>query len=362
MKAKSMKSIVVVLTVGVVFLSSAFSVAYAEEEKAVLTINEALEETWQNNLELQKASLTLNNARISYEKDKANVLQSESKIDEKQAELNWQQAQNTFQKSKDGARIGVVSLYNTFKYLKSLVPLRQKKVELAQNNLDRVKEKVKAGTAGELEELAAEISLENVRQQLESTKQQLDTAIESLSLATGTANIVEFDLVSEFDKDVIEDSLDVYITAALQKREEIEFARKNIEIAGDRLEQLKITDSPLLDINKANNDLELLQVTLKLLEESIKSGVRQRYEQLESLSSQLRLLNLGLGQAKKNLDNAEKQFQAGLITRDVLSSREVDFRAAELELQKNKGNGYVAYLNLQVSAGERLDLGGKDEN
>ncbi len=352
----------VVLMLGIILLGATFSVAYAEEQKAVLTINEALEKAWQNNLDLQKASLTWNNARISYEKAKANALQSGSKIDQKQAELNWQQAQNTFQASKDEARIEVVSLYNTFRYLKSLVPLRQEKVELAQNNLDRAKEKVKAGTAGELEELAAEINLENVRQQLESTKQQLDTAEESLSLATGTANILEVDLVSEFDKGAVEDSLDVYLAAALQQRREIEFAGKNIEIAADRLEQLKITDSPLLDINKANNDLELLEISLKLLKESIKNEIRQRYQQFESLSSQLRLLNLGLAQAKKNLDNAEKQFQAGLITRDGLSSREVDFRAAELELQKNKGSRYVAYLNLQVSTGERLNLGGKDEN
>jgi len=361
MKARFTKG-TVALMVGIILLGSVFSVAYAEDGTAVLTINEALERAWQNNLDLQKDSLTWNNARISYEKAKANVLQSESKIDEKQAELNWQQAQNTFQRSKDEARIEAISLYNSFKYLKSLVPLRQEKVELAQNNLDRVKEKVKVGTAGELEELAAEISLENVRQQLESAKQQLDTAGESLSLATGIATVVEFNLVSEFEKGVIEDSLDVYITAALQKREEIEFARKNIEIAGDRLEQLKITDSPLLDINKANNDLKLLEITLRLLEESIKSEVRQRYQQFESLNTQLQLLTLQLGQAKKNLDNAEKRFQAGLITTDELSSREVDFRAASLELQKNKGNGYVAYLNLQTSVGEELELGEKNEN
>jgi len=358
------------LVVGIIFLASSVMLVYGQEEKVksglkekeVLTIDEALEKAGQNNLDLQKAYLTMDNARIVYEKAKANILQSQSKIDEKQAELNWEQAQNTFQKSKDETEIEIISLYNNFKYLLSLVPLRQEKVKLAQNSLDRVKEKVKAGTAGELEELAAEISLKTAQQQLESTKQQLDTAEENLSLATGIANIAEFNLVSEFDKGVIEDSLDVYITAALQKREEIEFAKKNIEIASDRLEQLKITDSPLLDINKANNDLEILEITLKLLKESIKSEVRQRYQQLESLSSQLGLLNLGLGQAKKNLDNAEKQFQAGLITSDVLSSREVDFRVAELELQKNKGNGYVASLNLQVSTGERLDLGGKNED
>ncbi len=361
MKAKFAKGVVVLIT-GIILLGSAFSVAYAEEEKAVLSINEVLEEAWQNNLNLQEASLTLNNARISYEKAKANVLQSESKIDEKQAELNWQQAQHTFQKSKDEAGTEVISLYNNFKYLLSLVPLRQEKVKLAQNSLDRVKEKVKAGTAGELEELAAEISLKTARQQLESAEQQLDIARESLSSATGIANIVEFNLVSELEKGVIEDSLDVYITAALQKREEIEFARKDIEIAGDRLEQLKITDSPWLDIDKANNDLKLLEITLKLLGESIKSELRQRYQQVESLSSQLGLLNLGLDQARRNLDNADKQFQAGLITRDELSSKQVDFKEAYLELQKSKGSGYVAYLNLQVSAGERLDLGGKNED
>jgi len=216
MKAKFAKGVVVLIT-GIIFLGSAFLVAYAEEEKAVLTINEALEETWQNNLDLQKASLTLNNARISYEKARANVLQSESKIDEKQAELNWQQAQNTFQKSKDEVGTEVISSYNNLKYLLALVPLKQEKVKLAQNSLDRVEEKVKAGTAGELEELAAEISLKTARQQLESTEQQLDIARESLSLATGTANILEFNLVFEFEEGVIEDSLDVYITAALQK-------------------------------------------------------------------------------------------------------------------------------------------------
>jgi len=361
MKAKFAKGVVVLIT-GIIFLGSAFLVAYAEEEKAVLTINEALEETWQNNLDLQKASLTLNNARISYEKARANVLQSESKIDEKQAELNWQQAQNTFQKSKDEVGTEVISSYNNLKYLLALVPLKQEKVKLAQNSLDRVEEKVKAGTAGELEELAAEISLKTARQQLESTEQQLDIARESLSLATGTANILEFNLVFEFEEGVIEDSLDVYITAALQKREEIEFARKNIEIAADQLEQLKIIDSPWLDINKANNDLRILQITLELLEESIKSEVRQRYQQIESLSSQIGLLGLKLDQARRNLENADKQFQAGLITKDELSSKEVDFKEAYLELQKSKGSGYVAYLNLEVSAGERLDLGGKNED
>ncbi len=360
MKARFTKGIVVLIT-GILFLGSAFSVAYAEEEKAVLTINQALEKAWQNSLELQRASLIWSNARISHEKARANALQSGSKIDEKQAELNWQQAQNTFEKSEDEARIEVVSLYNNFKYLKSLVLLRQEKLELGQNSLDRVKQKVKAGTAGELEELAAEISLENVRQQLESTKQQLDAAIESLSLATGIAGIVEFELVSEFDKSAMEDSLNVYIATALQQRKEIEFARKNIEIAVDQLEQLEITGSPLLDINKANNELELLEISLKLLEESIKSEVRQRYQQIESLNTQLGLLDLSLAQAKKNLNNAEKQFQAGLITRDELSSRQVDFRSANLELQKNRASGYVAYLNLQVSAGERLSLGAKDE-
>ena len=168
MKVKSVKSIVI-LTIAIIFLGSAFSVLYAEEEKiATLTIDEALEKAWQNNLNLQKASLTINNDRISYKKAKTNILQSESKIDEKQAELDWQQAQNTFEKSKSEAEIEAISLYNNLKYLLSLLPLKQEKLELAQNSLDRVREKVRAGTAGELEELATEISLETSRQQLES--------------------------------------------------------------------------------------------------------------------------------------------------------------------------------------------------
>jgi len=360
---------VVGLMIGIIFLSSSFTLVYGQEEKVksglkekkVLTINEVLKKAQENNLDLKKASLTLDNARIAYEKAKANVLQSQSKIDEKQAELNWQQAQNTFEKSKNGIEIEIISLYNNCKYLIFLLPLKKRRVELAQNNLNRVKEKVKMGTAGELEKLAAEINLEISQQQLKNTQQQLEIAQENFSLATGIENILEFNLTSQFEKSPMEESVDTYITTALEKRKEIQFARKNVEIATDRLEQLKMTDSPLLDITKTNNDLKLLRITLKLLEESIKNEVRQKYQQLESLNIQLQLLSLKLDQARRNFENANKQFQAGLITKDELSSKEVSFQESYLELQKTKGSHYIAYLNLKISVGEELNLGEEDE-
>lgn len=368
MKSKLIKGLVR-LMIGIVLLGSTFTLAYGQEkeikpslgkEKA-LTISELLEKAGQNNLDLQKASLTLDNARITYEKAKANILQSQSKIDEKQAELNWQQAQNTFEKSKNEIEIEIISLYNGCKYLISLFLLKEEKVQLAKNSLSRVREKVEAGTAGKLEELAAEISLEAALQQLQSTEQQLEIAKESSSLATGIEDIWQFDLISEFEQDVVEDPLDVYITSALENRKEIQFARKNVEIASDRLEQLKIADSPRLDIDKADNDLELVRISLSLLKESIKSEVRQKYYQLESLGDQHRVLSLQLDEARRNFDNATKQFQAGLITQDELSSKEVSFQEASLELQKSKASRYVAYLNLRISAGEVLELGEGNE-
>ena len=369
MSSKFLRS-AVILTAGVIFLISIPALAYAQEKetksdsekKAVLTITEALEKAWQYNLDFQKASLILDNARIAYKKAKANILQSQSKIDEKQAELNWQEAQNTFEENKNKIEIEIVSSYNNLKYLISLLPLKKKKVQLAQNNLDRVREKIKVGTAGKLEELAAQISLKAARQQLQNTEHQLETAKESSFVATGIENVSQFILTSEFEKSIIEDSLDIYIATALQKRKKIQFARKNVEIAADRLEQLRMTDSPSLDIDKANNDLELFQINLKSLQNSVKSEVRQKYQQLESLNTQLQLLNLQSEQAKRNLENASEQFQAGLITTDELSSKEVSFREVVLELQKSKGNYCVAYLNLQLSAGEELELGEKNAN
>ncbi len=369
MSSKFLRS-AVILTAGVIFLISTPALAYAQEKetkldsekKAVLTITEALEKAWQYNLDFQKASLILDNARIAYKKAKANILQSQSKIDEKQAELNWQEAQNTFEENKNKIEIEIVSSYNNLKYLISLLPLKKKKVQLAQNNLDRVREKIKVGTAGKLEELAAQISLKAARQQLQNTEHQLETAKESSFVATGIENVSQFILTSEFEKSIIEDSLDIYTATALQKRKKIQFARKNVEIAADRLEQLRMTDSPSLDIDKANNDLELFQINLKSLQNSVKSEVRQKYQQLESLNTQLQLLNLQSEQAKRNLENASEQFQAGLITTDELSSKEVSFREVVLELQKSKGNYCVAYLNLQLSAGEELELGEKNAN
>lgn len=356
------------LIVGIVLLGSIFTVVYGQEkeiksspEKEALTISEVLERASRNNLDFQKASLTLDNDRIAYEKAKANILQSQSKIDEKQAELNWEQAQNTFETSKNKIEIEIISLYNDCKYLISLLPLKEEKVQLAENSLSRVREKVKAGTAGKLEELAAEISLEAAQQQLRNTEQQLETAKENFSLTTGIEQISQFNLVSEFEQDLVEDPLDVYVTRALENKKEIQFARKNVEIASDLLEQLEIAGSPRLDIDKAKNDLELLQISLNLLKESIKSEVRQKYYQSESLDDQNRLLGIELDQARRNFDNATKQLETGLVTQDELSSERVSFEEAYLELEKNKGSYYVAYLNLRISAGEVLELGEGNE-
>jgi len=392
MKPKFIKGLVGLIA-GIVLLGSVFTVVYAQEkeiksspEKEALTISEVLERAGRNNLDFQKASLTLDNDRIAYEKAKANILQSQSKIDEKQAELNWEQAQNTFETSKNKIEIEIISLYNDCKYLTSLLPLTEEKVQLAENSLSRVREKVKAGTTGKLEELAAEISLEAAQQQLRNTEQQLEIARENFSLTTDIKDIWQFDLISEFEQDAPEGPLDIYIASALENRketefeqdapegpldiyiasalenrEEIQFARKNVEIASDRLEQLKITGSPRLDIDKADNDLELVRISLSLLKESIKSEVRQKYYQLESLGDQLQLLSLQLDEAQRNFENATKQFQAGLITEDELSSKGVSFQEAYLELQKNKASRYVAYLDLRISAGEVLELGEGNE-
>ena len=376
MKFKFFRGMLFALTVGI-FLTWALLPAGAEKgkppstsdkievaqkaEKRTLTLDEALQRALENNLSIRQAKLNLANEKLSYEKLKATALQSESKIDLQQAELNWSKAQDTFKKSIQQVQIDIMSQYIGLKDLKNRLTLAKMNVELAKKDLDRVREKMRLGTSGELDELAAKISLWNAQIQLNQVRQDLERAAESFSFATGIDNPSQLELITEFERPAFNKSLEECLKEALEKRAEIKFIKKEIEIAELKLQQLKAENAPLLDLEKAENDLKLAEISLAQERQKIKEEVRQKYYQLEMMKEKLKLQVDSLEKAKKEFQNAQAQFKSGLITADQLTSTEISYRQAYLDYQKAVGDYNVAYQELLLSLSEELRLGEKNE-
>jgi len=376
MKFKFFRGLLFALAVGI-FLTWALLPAGAEEgklpsasdkvelaqkvEKRTLTLDESLQRALDNNLSIRQAKLNLANEKLSHEKLKATALQSESKIDLQQAELNWSKAQDTFKKNVQQVQIDIISQYIGLKDLKERVALAKMSVELAKKNLDRVREKIKLGTSGELDELAARISLWNAQIQLNQVRQDLERVAESFSFATGIDNPSQFELITKFERPAFNKSLEECLREALEKRAEIKFIKKEIEIAELKLQQLRAENAPLLDLEKAENDLKLAEVSLAQERQKIKEEVRQKYYQLEMMKEKLKLQADSLEKAKKEFHNAQAQFKSGLITPDQLTDAEINYTQAYLDYQKAVGDCNIAYQELLLSLSEELKLGEKDE-
>jgi len=335
-----------------------------EEEQRILTLEEVLKKCTENNLEIKKASLNFNNAKISYQRGLSSYLQTGSKIDQEQTELSWERARWTFERTKSQIRLGVISDYINLKDLKAKLPLKKENVALAQRSLKRVKEKVKAGIAGKITALGAEINLQSAQQELNQIQRDLEAANKSFAYSTGIENSLQYDFVTgfEFKGSLATKSLDEYIQEALSKRKEIKFAQKEIEIANLTVEKLKMENASSLDIDKAKNDLKLAQIALEKQEEDIKEDVQNKYYNLKTLEEQISLQAIQLEKSKEELENARQQFQMGMIIKDDLTLKEISYRERKLNYEKSLGNYFVAYQNLLLAIGESLNFEGINEN
>ncbi len=336
----------------------------AEEEQKVLTLNEVLKKCAENNLEIKKASLNLDNAKVTYQKGLASYLQTESKIDQEQTKLNWERAHWTFERTKSQIQLGVISNYINLKDLKAIFPLEEKSLAIAQRNLKRIKEKVKAGIAGKTAELGAEINLRRADQELSQTQRDLEKTNKSFAYSIGIEDSLEYDFVTafEFKGSLATKSLDEYTQQALNKRKEIKFVQKDVEIANLKVEKLKIENASPLDINKALNDLKLSQIALESQEEDIKEDVQNKYYNLKTVEDQISLQGIQLEKLKEELENARQQFQMEMIIEDDLQSQEISYQEAGLDYEKSLGNYFIAYQNLLLAIGENLNFEDINEN
>jgi len=330
----------------------------AEEQQKVLTLNEVLKKCAENNLEIKKASLNLDNAKVTYQKGLASYLQTESKIDEEQTKLNWERAQWTFEKTKSQIQLGVISSYINLKDLKAKFPLQEKTLAIAERNLKKIKEKVKAGIAGKTAELGAEINLRIAQQGLSQTQRDMERTSKSFAYSIGIEDSLEYDFVTifKFEGSLVTNSLDEYIQQALDKRKEMKFAQKDVEIANLKLEKLEIENASSLDIDKAANDLKLFQIALESQKENIKEDVQNKYCNLKTVEDQISLQTIQLEKSKEELENTRQQFQMKMIIEDDLASQEISYQKAELDYEKSLVNYFIAYQNLLLAIGGNLNF------
>ncbi|MFQ5795644.1 MAG: TolC family protein [Candidatus Bipolaricaulia bacterium] len=350
------------LSIFIAVLLSMISWTAAGQEPS-LTLSEAIQSTLGNDLRLKVAKLNLANAEIAYQRAQANLLPTGSKIDELQADLNWQQSQANFEEARIQLLLDIVSQYLQLKDLQDRVPGLQQKLELAQEELAQVQSKVAIGSAGKLDELQAEINLKNAVNSLESARNDLEDLKRSFSKATGieARELEARRFVTDLPVVTLDKSLSEYLELALLNREELKFARMQIGIDNLELQRMRTENAPPLDINRGKNDVELSRINLTIEEDEIRDEVIGSYQSVKSLERNVALRQLQMEEAQEDYQNTEKQFDAGLKTQSDLLSKEVDFETAKLDYQKAVGDYYLAYQRLLNSADLELDLGGIDE-
>ena len=348
-----------ILFLVIFFISS--GVLSATELKEI-DLNQAISLALENNLNLKIADLDLKNARIDYEKTKANNLLTESRYIELQADLGLLQAKDNYTQTRNQVIIEVVQKYLQLSQAKKDIAIKEKEVELERNLLGEIKAQVRAGHKGRLDLLQQENNYSNSIFNLEKANDDYQQCFKEFKLELGLNDQEqqqegEFNLIEVNYPEIWKIEEEEAIKKAIENSFTLELRKRQIELAEIDLERGEVAASPELDLQKLKNNVELANLNYEKSQKELNNSISKQYYTYKQAINNLDLSQQNLNQTKENNSIITEQVNAGLKTKNDLLSAEISLLQAENNLKSAILNYYMAKLTLQQLIGQKIEEG-----
>ena len=275
------------------------------------------------------------------------MLKKQKELVPDQAKYGWsmvgwnkESVENTMTSALQGVYMGLANAQLD-------LDLQQRKLDLAQktNNADKVKYGVGMATENDMEQsnynlLAAQSGLKAAQRTLENMTRSMDSLLGlDINSPVGTLDL------KDTSKDVKLESVDYYINSAEQNRMElldlqnqIDIKKHEISVIGDYLKYKSIDIEIPGDYKAANNDLNSLTIQLSKKKLEIQNEIKSAYVDVLKTGNDLKNLKNTLDTQENNLTKIKAQYDAGLVSPNMLEQMEIGVGQVE--------NGYtVACLN-----------------
>lgn len=240
------------------------------------------------------------------------------------------------------------------------VLLGRRSIEIAQNALTRAKKQLdralgryQVGVLTKTDVLRAKVQVAQAREQLERAKNQFDVALERLALELGISSVTR-KLKEPQKRHFSEENLSILTSQALQKRQDLEQFRKDLDAAKEKIEwekadffpkfsfqgQYSRTDEKqfyfgemenwrasinlsyplfsggqdLAEVSKARSEYRQARLALKRLEREIRTEVRSVYLDIQTQVKVIQELEAQVLSARRNYKQVTAQFEEGLAS------------------------------------------------
>lgn len=331
-------------------ISPALPAATAQE----LSLAEALALGLEANYGIKKAQLTWENARLSYERNKAPSTLAGSRHTQLQQELTLMQAEENYQRTKDQAMLLIARKYLEVLQTEQEREWRRKRLEWEALTLNLMEQQVAQGYETRLALMKQENEYYQARLELKKLEDSSDQLRRELAKEIGwrldgaalSLKPVEMTLRWEVSESECQNRARANNLALRALKLEVEMA----QIA---LERARLGPVLPVEIQELKNNLQLTLLRQKEAEWELESSVRQQYAALKQLEENLALNQVHLAAVRANFEKVQKQYEVGLL-------KEVDRLAAEAELLQAEYQMFNAITNYQLKKWEFQQLLGMD--
>lgn len=331
------------------FIISGFKATAAE-----MDVTEAVGHSIDNSIELSIARIELENSRINFRKNEAEIMRTGSRYAELQNELGLLQAENSFSQTENQLVRDTVRIF--FQLILSEMELERKEIilELEQRRLDEVEKQVATGHRSQLDLIQQQGNYNSAAFDLEGSRQDLIQDQEEFKYRLGLEELppLRGDALSAVEP--VEIDLEEFLQKALAAATELQVREKQLELAEIDLNRAREATTPALDLQQKENDLEIARLNIEKSENDARHRFQQMYNGLTRAKNNLQLAEESLEEAEKNHDIVVRQEELGLrTTNDLLSSR-ISLLGAQQSLYSAVNNYYLTLLEIYEAMGHSL--------
>lgn len=327
----------------------------APSQPMALSLAEAVDLALAYDLEHAIARLQWENARID-----SRIAQASGPVsayDRLVQERQERRAENDYRSARRALVINVFRDYLDLKQAQRQVEIARRELEIARQQLAIVREMVRIGERQAQEELREENRVAGLELSLETAERNMESRRRALLQRLGLPEETRLELVDE--PEPVPWTWDLAQTLAYA--EDNAFAawerRANLRIAAMDLEALRVQDPAPLQLEKAENEYRIAQMSAEQAARSFQNSVQTAYYTLSDAARRLETAKVDYELAVGAHDVARRRYDAGLTT-------DLDWAQAELDLLNAQQSHYdavytyvLARLELLSLIGHPLDLG-----
>ncbi len=299
---------------------------------------------------LQSAALTLENARVAYDRS---IASSDARLDQIKAELQWERSQLNFGQAAVRELLALAEAYVRLQQANENLSMLEERLRLAQLDLQQAAERVEIGAASPVTELQARVAALSAELNLAGARNTRQfTTLPDLADATGIDMAVLDAATLASQPPAVSDlgALDFYLetTAA---RVEHDFAARQLEIDELDLKLKSMQSTSPLDLQTATNTVASSRATVESTASDLQLATAGAYASAQQALGTVTLRELQLELQAENTRRTQEQFDAGLLTESQLASSQADLVGAEDALRAAQWSAYFAWIRLHDAAG-----------